>query len=119
MIDRFEDIIGWQKSKFLTLEIYKAFQHVKDYSFRDQIQRASVSIMNNPDKIFEISREQSYKALKWSLVIYFNSKAKSSIDLTSPAEPLAINKNFLNSLSPFRSNPSAMLFIMETEALCI
>ncbi|OHA93846.1 MAG: four helix bundle protein [Candidatus Zambryskibacteria bacterium RIFCSPLOWO2_12_FULL_39_23] len=61
MIDRFEDIIGWQKSKFLTLEIYKAFQHVKDYSFRDQIQRASVSIMNNIAEGFERKGDKEFK----------------------------------------------------------
>lgn len=46
-IEKFEDIITWQKANILTLEIYKIFKASKDYSFRDQIQRASVSIMNN------------------------------------------------------------------------
>lgn len=44
---RFEDIIAWQKAKELTKDIYIEFSDSKDYSFRDQIQRASVSIMNN------------------------------------------------------------------------
>ena len=60
MIDRFEDIIGWQKSKFLTLEIYKAFQHVKDYSFRDQIQRAAVSSMSNIAEGFDSDTDQQF-----------------------------------------------------------
>ena len=30
--------------------------------------------------------------------MYFNSKPKFSIDLTSPAEPFAINKKFFSSL---------------------
>lgn len=46
-IERFEDIIAWQKSKNLTVEIYFLFTEHKDYDFKDQIQRASVSIMNN------------------------------------------------------------------------
>jgi len=61
MIDRFEDIIGWQKSKFLTLEIYKAFQHVKDYSFRDQIQRATISISNNIAEGYERMGNKEFK----------------------------------------------------------
>jgi four helix bundle protein len=46
-IEKFEDIIVWQKSKLLITDIYKDFKNCKDYAFRDQIQRASVSIMNN------------------------------------------------------------------------
>lgn len=52
-ISRFEDILAWQKSKTLTVQIYKNTKHSKDYGFRDQIQRASVSIMNNIAEGFE------------------------------------------------------------------
>ena len=44
---KFEDNKAWQKSRELTREIYEHFRDHKDYGFRDQIQRASVSIMNN------------------------------------------------------------------------
>lgn len=46
-IEKFEDIIAWQKSKELTSFIYKIFKNTRDFSFKDQIQRAVVSIMNN------------------------------------------------------------------------
>ena len=46
-IEKFEDIIAWQKSKLLILDIYNEFRTCRDYAFRDQIQRASVSITNN------------------------------------------------------------------------
>lgn len=46
-IEKFEDIIAWQKSKELTVDIYKIFKNSRDFGFRDQIQRASVPIMNN------------------------------------------------------------------------
>lgn len=42
-----EDIKCWQKSKELSVSIYKIFGDHRDYGFRDQIQRASVSVMNN------------------------------------------------------------------------
>jgi len=45
--------------------------------------------------------------------------AKYSIDLTSPHEPFEMYKNLLNSKFVFLSYPSAMLFIIETEALQI
>lgn len=43
----FKDLLVWQKAKNLTIEIYKDYKDQRDFSFRDQIQRASVSIMNN------------------------------------------------------------------------
>ena len=46
-IEKFEDILVWQKSKTFIENIYNEFRNCKDYSFRDQIQRASVSITNN------------------------------------------------------------------------
>ena len=52
-IDRFEDIIAWQKAKELSIQIYSLFAESKDFGFKDQIQRASVSIMNNIAEGFE------------------------------------------------------------------
>ena len=52
-IKKFEDIVAWQKSKDLTLSIYRVYKNNKDYGFRDQIQRAAVSIMNNIAEGFE------------------------------------------------------------------
>ena len=37
----------------LSVEIYKHFENSKDYGFRDQIQRAFVSVMNNIAEGFE------------------------------------------------------------------
>ncbi len=47
---RFEDIEAWQKARELTREVYAASNtglFAKDYGLRDQIRRASVSIMSN------------------------------------------------------------------------
>ena len=52
-IERFEDILAWHKAKVLTVEIYKQFENSKDFGFRDQIQRAAVSVMNNIAEGFE------------------------------------------------------------------
>ncbi|MCX6757200.1 MAG: four helix bundle protein [Candidatus Nomurabacteria bacterium] len=61
IIEKFEDIIAWQKSKNLSLEIYKIFSSNKDYSFRDQIQRAGVSVMNNIAEGFERRGDKELK----------------------------------------------------------
>mgnify|MGYP001611155426 CR=1 FL=1 len=60
-IQRFEEIIAWQKSKALTIAIYRTFQSSKDFGFRDQIQRASVSIMNNIAEGFERKGDKEFK----------------------------------------------------------
>jgi four helix bundle protein len=44
---RFEDLEVWKKSFHLSVEIFKTFKDCKDYGFRDQISRASLSIPSN------------------------------------------------------------------------
>lgn len=60
-IERFEDIIVWQKSKELTLSVYKSFKQIKDFSFKNQIERASISIMNNIAEGFERQTNKEFK----------------------------------------------------------
>ena len=43
----FEDLTIWRRAKRLTVDIYKMMADCRDFGFRDQIQRAAVSIMNN------------------------------------------------------------------------
>jgi four helix bundle protein len=52
-ITSFEEVISWQKAHKLTLELYKIFRESKDFGFKDQILRCSVSIMNNIAEGFE------------------------------------------------------------------
>ena len=44
---KFEDIIAWQKSQDFAVEIYQVFDKSRDFGFKDQIQRAAVSVSNN------------------------------------------------------------------------
>jgi four helix bundle protein len=46
-IEHFEDIEAWKESRILFKEVYTACTKMKDFSFRDQIQRAALSIMTN------------------------------------------------------------------------
>lgn len=59
--NRFEDLVVWQKAKSLTLTVYKKFKECKDFAFRDQIQKASVSIMNNIAEGFERKSDKEFK----------------------------------------------------------
>jgi four helix bundle protein len=51
--ENFEDLQIWQRSRVLTNEIYDDFEKIRDFEFRSQIQRASVSVMNNLAEGFE------------------------------------------------------------------
>jgi four helix bundle protein len=59
--DRFEDIIVWQKSKSFSVAVYRIFEDSRDFSFRDQIQRAAISIMNNIAEGFERKTNNDFK----------------------------------------------------------
>lgn len=55
-VERFEDLIAWQKARELTKEIYlltEAGPLSRDFGLRDQMRRAAVSIMSNIAEGFE------------------------------------------------------------------
>jgi four helix bundle protein len=60
-INRFEEIIAWQKAKILVVNIYNLFSISKDYGFNNQIQRASISIMNNIAEGFERKSNKEFR----------------------------------------------------------
>jgi len=69
----FKDLIVWQRSCAFTVDIYKLFSHTRDYSFKDQILRATLSISNN---IAEGYARRSDKAFKNFLFIAKGSAAE-------------------------------------------
>ena len=72
-IKTFEDIIAWQKSRELFLIINKSLTNCKNYSYKDQLLRATLSISNN---IAEGSDRGSNKELRQFLVISRGSAAE-------------------------------------------
>lgn len=72
-IERFEDILAWQRAKELSTEVYTAFEGIRDYGFKGQIERAAVSVMNNIAEGFE---RQSNKEFKQFLYISKGSCAE-------------------------------------------
>lgn len=60
-INKFEDIIAWQKAKELNLLIRKNLANCKDFNFKNQIERALISIMNNIAEGFERSSNKEFK----------------------------------------------------------
>jgi four helix bundle protein len=55
-IRRFEDIVAWQKARELNRAVYRITRtdsFSRDYALRDQIRRASISVMSNIAEGFE------------------------------------------------------------------
>lgn len=62
-IERFEDLIAWQKARVLTKQIYQITnerEFARDFGLKDQIRRASVSIMSNIAEGFERNRHTEF-----------------------------------------------------------
>lgn len=79
-IQSFRDIIAWQKAKQLCLAVYGQFKNCRDFGFRDQIERAGVSIINNLAEGYE---RMSDKELARYLAIARGScsEVRSMLDL--------------------------------------
>jgi len=103
---RFEDILVWQKSKDLTLKVYAIFYENRDFGFRDQLQRASVSIMNNIAEGFE---RQTPKEFRQFLYIARGSCAELKSMLYLAVELSYLNKNQFDSLMDDSVELSKML----------
>lgn len=72
-IKKFEDIVGWQKARTMTQEIYACTKRPpfsRDYGLKDQIQRATVSVMSNIAEGFERGGDKEF--------LQFLSTAKGS-----------------------------------------
>ncbi|MFA6096723.1 MAG: four helix bundle protein [Candidatus Paceibacterota bacterium] len=87
-IEKFEEIIAWQKGKELTLAVYKKFKDNRDYGFRDQIQRSCVSVMNNIAEGFERRGDKEFK--------YFLYIAKGSCGEVRSMLHLAQELNYIS-----------------------
>ena len=59
-VHRFEDLLMFQKARILTSEVYRALSNCRDHGFRDQIQRASVSVLSNIAEGFESGTRQGF-----------------------------------------------------------
>ena len=63
-IERFEDLVAWQKSRELNKEVYSVTMSAafsRDFSLRDQVRRCSVSMMANVAEGFERGRPTEFK----------------------------------------------------------
>lgn len=59
--NKFQDLIVWQKSKELLIIVFPASKKIRDYSFRDQLNRATLSISNNIAEGFGRKTNKEFK----------------------------------------------------------
>ena len=62
-IERFEDLVAWQKARMLTQTVYTMTRErtfAKDFGLSSQVQRAAVSIMANIAEGFERNRSGEF-----------------------------------------------------------
>ena len=87
-ITKFEDIEAWQDSRLLTGTIYRMTETWKDFSLKDQMRRASVSVMSN------IAEGYARRGNKEFIQFMFISKA-SCAELQSHLY-LAVDLNYIS-----------------------
>ena len=75
-VQKFEDLLVWQKSQDLAVLIYNAFRDNMDFSFRDQIKRATISISNNIAEGFDRNSNADF-----SRFLYFSLASNSEVRL--------------------------------------
>lgn len=79
-ITKFEDIIAWQKSQDFAVNVYETLEPSKDYDFKRQIQRASVSISNIIAEGFERGTNPDFRRFLF-IALASNSEVKSMLYL--------------------------------------
>jgi four helix bundle protein len=97
-IQKFEDLICWQKARELAKEIYdvlKSEEFRKDYPLKDQINRASISIMLN---IAEGFGRKSHKEFKHYLFMSHGSAAEVQSALYLALDRNHIDESLFNNL---------------------
>jgi four helix bundle protein len=60
-INQFEEIEAWKKSQLVAVRIYKLLQANLDFGFKNQIQRAVISISNNIAEGFDRGSDADFR----------------------------------------------------------
>ena len=90
-IQKFEDIMAWQKARLLTQQIYlcsKVGPFARDFGLRDQIQRASVSAMSNIAEGFERGGNKEF--------VQFLATSKGSCGEVKSHLYVALDQKYIN-----------------------
>ncbi len=87
-IDNFEDLEIWKTSRIIVRFVYSDFGDTKDYSFKDQIYRAAISVINNISEGFSRNGTREF--------IQFLKIAKGSAGELKSMYYIAQDLNYIN-----------------------
>ena len=93
-IEKFEEIIAWQRARVLTKNIYSAAKvgaFARDFGLKDQIQRASVSSMSNIAEGFERGGDKKF--------LQFLSTSKGSCGEVKSHLYVALDQEYITRVS--------------------
>ncbi len=90
-VKKFEDLIVWRKAQDFSVAIYKNYSNLKDYSFKDQITKASVSISNNIAEGFDRKTNPDFIRFLY-FAISSNSEVRSMLYLSNRLEHISLSK---------------------------
>ena len=90
-VKKFEDLLVWQKAQDFAVAIYHNFFGLKDYSFKDQITRASVSISNNVAEGFDRKTNPDFIRFLY-MATSSNSEVRSMLYLAERLEYLSLDR---------------------------
>jgi four helix bundle protein len=105
-VTKFEDLIVWQKSLELSIRVHKVLRDEKNFSLRDQMQRASISIASNIAEGYERNTNKDYIRF---LFIAKGSCSELRTQLYLAKEITLLDKSVINSLIEDTNNVSALL----------
>jgi len=108
-IEKFEEIKAWQKARELVRDIYEVtskWNFAKDYSLKDQIKRASVSVMSN---IAEGYARQTDKEFNQFLHIALGSIAEVQSQLYIAQDLSYISKEEFNRIYELSSEVARLI----------
>jgi len=97
-IQRFEDLICWQKARIIVNDIYNITftgEFSKDWSLKDQIRRAAISVMLNIPEGF---CRKSHKEFKQFLFFAHGSLGEVQSDLYIALDRKYINQDLFNEI---------------------
>ncbi len=81
-IQKFEEVIAWQKAQDLAVRIYRKFGTLEDRTFRNQICKAAISISNNIAEGFDRRTDKEFSYFLY-IGLGSNSEVKSMIYLAN------------------------------------
>ena len=87
-IEGFEDLIVWQLAMELAVAVYQTFEPSRDFSLKNQIQRAAISISSNIAEGYERGSNKEF--------IQFLYYAKGSCGEVRSQTELALRVNLLS-----------------------